>query len=48
MGHSSPTITLRTYAYLLPDDDTTARGALQGALQAAVSPVCHGQESAGR
>ena len=32
LGHASPTITLKTYAYLMPADEAIARFVLDGAL----------------
>ena len=35
IGHSSPTVTLRTYAHLFKNTDTTAADAIEAALRSA-------------
>lgn len=41
LGHASPTITLSTYAHLMPSDDDVARGVLDDVLASAAQDVGH-------
>jgi integrase len=41
LGHASPTITLGTYAHMVPVDEDRARGVISAALGARVSSACH-------
>jgi integrase len=41
LGHASPTVTLSTYAHMMPVDEDRARSVITTALQACVSQACH-------
>jgi integrase len=41
LGHASPSVTLSTYAHMMPVDEDRARRVIATALGAVVSPACH-------
>jgi integrase len=41
LGHASPTVTLSTYAHMMPVDEDRARRVIATALGTVVSPACH-------
>jgi hypothetical protein len=41
LGHASPTVTLATYAHMMPVDEDRARAVIAAALRAPVSQACH-------
>jgi integrase len=41
LGQGSATVTLSTYAHMMPVDEDRARGVIAAAFRARVSPACH-------